>query len=102
MHIDLERSVIRKSRENYDFLEWIGDIGGLIDGLFLMGHIAIYPVANNKLYKQLYFPDTSVDSLRSWENTEATGQRRTTEIRQAATGGHGRPRGTGAPPKSGR
>ena len=46
------------NRKTYSILDWVGDIGGLLDGLYLIGCILISPVAdfarNSKLLSTLF------------------------------------------------
>ena len=37
IHIDLEKTLIKINRETYSLLDWLGDCGGLFDGLLIIG-----------------------------------------------------------------
>ena len=50
---DLEKSLIKTNRETYSLLDWVGDIGGLLDGLFLIGDILVGPFATYALSSKL-------------------------------------------------
>ena len=49
--------LITHSRQTYGLLEWIGDVGGLLDGLYIAGSFLVSPFAaialNQKLNKKL-------------------------------------------------
>lgn len=44
LHKNLDRVVL--SRQTYDFLEFLGDLGGLKDALHLIGEIMLFPIMN--------------------------------------------------------
>ena len=41
------------SRQTYSFLDWLGDCGGLIDALALIGRLVASPFAAYALHKKL-------------------------------------------------
>ena len=65
--MDMEKKIMERS--TYSFLDWLGDVGGLFDGLKLIILQLIYPfvtfVMNSKILTQLFFEfeDGSNESL---------------------------------------
>ena len=49
----LNKDVLYTSRSTYSFLDWLGDIGGLVDALFLIGEIFMGPLATYTLQSKL-------------------------------------------------
>ena len=43
---ELSQSLITTERKTYSSLEWLGDIGGLHDGLLLLAAFFVSPIAN--------------------------------------------------------
>ena len=43
--MSLNQDVKKHSRETYSFLDWVGDCGGLFDGLLNFGNILVNPLA---------------------------------------------------------
>ena len=43
--IEMDRQKIQIERSTYSILEWLGDVGGLYDGLLLILHYFISPLA---------------------------------------------------------
>ena len=41
------------TRQTYGILDWFGDLGGLLDILYLLGAVLIYPVENFNLHSLL-------------------------------------------------
>ena len=41
------------ARKTYSFLDWLGDMGGLFDGLYLIGMIIVAPISNFSLKAEL-------------------------------------------------
>ena len=37
MRIEVDTQIVKHSRQIYNLLDWVGDIGGLIDGLTAIG-----------------------------------------------------------------
>ena len=37
--------MIDVNRKTYSFLDWLGDTGGLVDGLFLLANIFVAPIS---------------------------------------------------------
>ena len=58
VEIHQENSIIRTSRQTYSLLEYLGDIGGLLDAMLFIAHLALMPVYNfnvsNFLTKRLF------------------------------------------------
>ena len=54
--MDMEKKIMERS--TYSFLDWLGDVGGLFDGLKLIILQLIYPfitfVMNSKILTQLF------------------------------------------------
>ena len=44
--------VMNWNRQTYSLLDWLGDLGGLLDILLHMGHIIVFPISSFTL-KQL-------------------------------------------------
>ena len=44
MWLELDSDLTMVERKTYDLLEWLGDVGGLFDMLFLIGHSFIRPI----------------------------------------------------------
>ena len=42
---ELSQSLITTERKTYSFLEWLGDIGGLFDGLLILAAFFVSPIA---------------------------------------------------------
>ena len=42
----LHPSMTTIERQTYSFLDWLGDVGGLLDGLKIIGSILIAPIAS--------------------------------------------------------
>ena len=53
IHFELNKSLKRTDRETYSLLDWLGDCGGLLDALYVIGSVLAAPFAsfalNNKL-----------------------------------------------------
>ena len=60
--LNLSQEQTNIERETYSLLEWIGDIGGLFDGLRLAASLFIAPVASYALKSELYIKLESVFS----------------------------------------
>lgn len=45
-YFELSSEKIMIERETYSALEWLGDVGGLVDGLRLIANIIIGPIAS--------------------------------------------------------
>ena len=60
------------NRQTYSILDWLGDIGGLLDALYLIGFVFISPLAsyamNSKLLSTLFRYKGSDESL--YERTD--------------------------------
>ena len=41
--INLSQDVLKVSRQTYSFLEWLGDVGGLMDALIVLIYVLIIP-----------------------------------------------------------
>ena len=41
------------TRQTYSFLDWLGDMGGLFDALYLLGMIILAPISNFALNAEL-------------------------------------------------
>ena len=41
------------TRQTYSFLDWLGDMGGLFDALYLIGMIILAPISNFALKTEL-------------------------------------------------
>jgi len=46
-NISLDNSLRQVSRKTYSLLDWCGDWGGLLDALFLIAELLVYPVSIN-------------------------------------------------------
>ena len=44
--IDQENSIYKINRQTYNLLEWLGDIGGLLDAMLFIAQLALWPVYN--------------------------------------------------------
>ena len=70
--IDQENSIYKINRQTYNLLEWLGDIGGLLDAMLFIAQLALWPVYNfnvtNHLMKRLFRKKPSFDDakLSSW------------------------------------
>ena len=53
IHISLSQSKIKTNRESYATLDWLGDIGGLVDALFILGRFIVEPFAVYALNSRL-------------------------------------------------
>ena len=53
VHLQLSKSLNNFTRETYSFLDWLGDCGGLYEGLFLLGSIFVSPVSEWALNSRL-------------------------------------------------
>ena len=53
VHIELSKAEVRANRETYSFLDWLGDVGGLHDGMFLLGSIFVSPISSWALQSRL-------------------------------------------------
>ena len=52
--MELSQTLITIERKSYSMLEWLGDVGGLYDGLSLLFRFAISPIASATLKFKLY------------------------------------------------
>ena len=43
--LEVSKEITRIERQTYSLLEWIGDVGGLIDGLSILARIFIAPIS---------------------------------------------------------
>ena len=43
--IELDTSLTKIERQTYGFLDWLGDVGGLLDGLRIIGSVLVAPIA---------------------------------------------------------
>ena len=51
VNYSLDREMI--NRQTYSFLDWLGDMGGLLDSLYILSGLVVYPVAQFALRTQL-------------------------------------------------
>ena len=69
VEIHQENSIYKTNRQTYNLLEYLGDIGGLLDAMLFIAHIALYPVYNfnvsNFLTQRLFRKKTSSDDASS-------------------------------------
>ena len=52
-YFELSNQKLLIERETYSALEWLGDVGGLFDGLRLTAHIFIGPIATYSIKSHL-------------------------------------------------
>ena len=52
-YIGLDPHMRRVNRQTYSALDWLGDWGGLLDGLFLLAEVLVYPVSAHALYQRV-------------------------------------------------
>ena len=52
--IELDASVTTIERSTYSILDWVGDIGGLLDGLRFIGSFLLAPIATFLIRVELY------------------------------------------------
>ena len=45
IYISMDMSITHIERKTYSILEWMGDVGGLFDGLKIVGGFLIWPIA---------------------------------------------------------
>ena len=50
---ELNQEVITYERSTYSLLEWLGDVGGLVEGLSIMGTFIIGPMTTLAIKKEL-------------------------------------------------
>ena len=66
--IDQENSIYKINRQTYNLLEWLGDIGGLLDAILFIAQLALWPIYNfnvsNYLMKRLFRNKSSFDDAR--------------------------------------
>ena len=65
------------NRQTYSILDWLGDIGGLIDALFLLGQMLILPIAtfalNTRIMSSLFrYRATDRDSSNEKDSHEVS------------------------------
>ena len=53
MELYLNKSQNKISRQTYSFLDWLGDLGGLLEALLIIGHLFVGPVASYALNRKL-------------------------------------------------
>ena len=51
--ITLDQDITQIERATYSGLEWLGDVGGLFDGMRIIGGFIVYPVATFSLKAEL-------------------------------------------------
>ena len=68
VEIHQENSISKINRQTYSLLEWLGDIGGLLDAMLFIAQLALWPVYNfnvtNHLMKRLFRKRPSFDDER--------------------------------------
>ena len=52
-HVILHPDLRQVSRRTYSLLDWCGDWGGLLDALFLIAELLVYPVSVHELYSRV-------------------------------------------------
>ena len=62
--VDLSKSLNTIERQTYSILEWTGDVGGLLDGLKLIGGFIIAPIASMALKLKLIQSNTKLAGKR--------------------------------------
>ena len=66
--IDQENSIYKINRQTYNLLEWLGDIGGLLDAILFIAQLALWPIYNfnvsNYLMERLFRKKSSFDDAR--------------------------------------
>ena len=50
IHFSLDNDLRQISRQTYSILDWCGDWGGVLDALFLIAEIIVYPYSMSELY----------------------------------------------------
>ena len=50
VHFSLDSDLRQISRQTYSILDWCGDWGGVLDALFLIAEIIVYPYSVSELY----------------------------------------------------
>ena len=53
MLLNLNRNIVVIERQTYSLLEWVGDIGGLFDGLYYIMRFFIVPIATKSMKYEL-------------------------------------------------
>ena len=53
MWLELKQEKTNIERSTYNLLEWLGDVGGLFDGLGLFVRFMLTPIAMNRLKVEL-------------------------------------------------
>lgn len=53
VNFSMDTSFRQVSRQTYSLLDWCGDWGGLLDALFLIAEILVYPVSVHELYARV-------------------------------------------------
>lgn len=71
--IELGQNRVVSERATYGALEWIGDIGGLMDGLSIVGALLAGPVASFSMRASLF--SVIQNSASNKENNEANNQK---------------------------
>ena len=59
---ELSQSMITTERKTYSILEWLGDVGGLFDGLLIIGSNLISPIAALVLRFTIFTNTRAVDA----------------------------------------
>ena len=52
-HFSIDRNLRQVSRRTYSLLDWCGDWGGLLDALFIVAELLVYPVSVRELYSRV-------------------------------------------------
>jgi hypothetical protein len=67
--IDQENSIYKINRQTYNLLEWLGDIGGLLDAMLFIAQLALWPFYNfnvsSYLTERLFRKKSSSDDSSS-------------------------------------
>ena len=68
MEIRQENNIYKINRQAYNLLEWLGDIGGLLDAILFIAQLALWPIYNfnvsNYLMERLFRKKSSFDDAR--------------------------------------
>ena len=53
VEINFSPDMITINRDTYSLLDWLGDLGGLLDALYIIASIFIFPIARFSLHARL-------------------------------------------------
>ena len=77
----MNRDVLNWTRQTYSLLDWLGDIGGLLDVLLHLGRIVVFPISSFTLKQLLMSSLFRYKSSNSANNRSETAQTVKKELR---------------------